>query len=116
MTPDVLLGWIVAVFIGLLGLVVLGKIIVGQIKLDTLIADQEGYASMSRFQFLVFTFVVAGGLAYLVLGHGQGAPQFPTIPEGVLILLGISGGSYAIGKGIDRQTPATSTTPPKANG
>ncbi len=107
-----LLGWIVAVFIGLLGVLVLWKIFTDKIDLRYLIADEKGFASMSRFQFLIFTFVIAGGLAYLVLGHVMEKPGFPNITDGVLILLGISGGSYAIGKGLSNQADAQQT---KAN-
>ena len=67
---------------------------------------------MSRFQFLVFTFVIAGGLAYTVLtSSASGAAHFPELPSGVFVLLGISGGSYAIGKSIG--TPAPNSEPPK---
>jgi hypothetical protein len=51
-------------------------------------------ASLSRFQFLVFTFVIAG--LYLVLSIETGS--LVEIPNGVLVLLGISGATYAAGK------------------
>ncbi|MBM3530094.1 MAG: hypothetical protein FJX62_18585 [Alphaproteobacteria bacterium] len=44
-------------------LIILGKIWKGAIKLDGLLAEENasgGKASLSRFQFLVFTFVIAG--------------------------------------------------------
>lgn len=53
-------------------------------------------ASLSRFQLLVFTFVTAG--LFLVLSIEAG--QMVDIPNGVLGLLGISGGSYVTAKAV----------------
>jgi len=53
-------------------------------------------ASIARFQFLVFTFVIAG--LYLLLCIEAGT--FVDIPTNVLGLLGISGGTYAVGKAV----------------
>ncbi len=53
-----------------------------------------GKASLSRFQFLIFTFII-GGL-YLLLSIEAGT--FVEIPTNVLGLLGISGGSYLVSK------------------
>jgi uncharacterized membrane protein len=61
-------------------------------------------ASLSRFQFLVFTFVIAG--LYLVLSLETGT--LIDVPNGVLILLGISGATYAAGKAMGDKKP-----PPK---
>jgi len=51
-------------------------------------------ASLARFQFLIFTFVIAGLFLLLSIEHGT----FVDIPTNVLGLLGISGGTYAVGK------------------
>jgi hypothetical protein len=51
-------------------------------------------ASLSRFQFLIFTFVIAG--LYLLLSIEAGT--FVDIPTNVLMLLGISSGSYVVSK------------------
>jgi hypothetical protein len=91
-------GWVVVVFIGLLGLVVLWKIFDNTINLKFLISETDGQASMSRFQFLVFTFVIAMSF-FLITVSGSKLPQ---VPEGVWALLGISGGSYVIAKGIQK--------------
>jgi hypothetical protein len=56
----------------------------------------EPKASISRFQFLIFTFVIAG--VYLILCLESG--KFVDIPENVILLLGVSGTSYAASKGI----------------
>jgi hypothetical protein len=55
-----------------------------------------GKASLSRFQFLIFTFVIAG--LYLLLSIEAGT--FVDIPTNVLGLLGISGGSFLVSKGM----------------
>lgn len=53
-------------------------------------------ASMSRFQLLLFTFVIGG--VYLVLCLESGT--LVAIPDNVVLLLGVSGGTYAASKGI----------------
>lgn len=85
------------VFVGLLGLLVLYRILIGRIDLSFLISESDGQASMSRFQLLVFTFVVAFSLLRIIENHPD---KFPDIPSGILTLLGISASTYAIGKGI----------------
>lgn len=95
-------GWVIVAFIGALGLTVLVKIWSGAIDLAGLLAEaRDGSgaptkASMSRLQFLVFTFVVAGLYLTLCLEAGE----LIAIPGEVLGLLGISGGSYVLSKGI----------------
>jgi hypothetical protein len=92
------IGWILTVFIGVVAFIIVVKMWKGDIDLNYLISDELGYASLSRFQFLVFTFVVAMSLFYLiVIGR---PPAYPKIPGEILALLGISGGSYVISKGI----------------
>jgi hypothetical protein len=94
---------------GIISLILLGfaalilwKIFSNQIRLDGLLAESpapdqpvaDTKASLSRFQFLIFTFVI-GGL-YLLLSIEAGT--FIEIPTNVLVLLGISGGSFLISK------------------
>jgi hypothetical protein len=86
-------------------------------------------ASLSRFQFLIFTFVIAG--LYLLLCIEAGT--LIEIPGNVLALLGISGGTYVVSKTVsssERKQEQTAgaaaskpargrrptTTPPGANG
>ncbi len=95
------LSWVIAaalvvVILGMAG-VVLYRIAVGKIDLSEVLTEPgSNKASLSRFQFLIFTFVVAG--LFLLLSVESGT--FVTIPDSVLGLLGISAGSYAISKGI----------------
>lgn len=108
------IGWILTVFIGLLALMILVKIWRGDIDLNYLISDELGYASLSRFQFLIFTFVVAISLFYLIVIGTP--PKYPDIPNEILALLGISGGSYVVSKGIQNSRDVSLTeanNPPK---
>jgi hypothetical protein len=93
-----LIAWIFAIivagFIGLLGLTILYLILWSsppyKINLSLLISEQDGTASMSRFQLLVFTFVIASGL-FIITIHLN---DFPKVDGSILQLLGISSGSY----------------------
>lgn len=99
-------GYLICGLIGLIGVAVLVQIFNGTIDLSRLISEPNGDASMSRFQFLVFTFVIALSL-FLVIVSAKGGPAFPaTIPGGILTILGISGSSYAVGKAIQFSDPA----------
>jgi hypothetical protein len=105
-TLTLICGYLICGLIGLLGVAVLWQIFDGSIDLSRLISEPTGDASMSRFQFLVFTFVISLSL-FLVIVAAKGGPAFPaTIPGGILTLLGISGSSYAVGKAIQFSDPA----------
>jgi len=93
-----LFEYLVAGFIGILAITILVLIWIGKIDLSHLLSEANGSASMSRFQLLIFTFVVAVSLFYLV--EKSKDARFPDIPSGVLTLLGISASTYAVGKGI----------------
>lgn len=96
-------GWIIVVFIGILGVLVLWNIYTNRIDLKFLLCEDSGKASLSRFQFLVFTFVIAMSFVLITLRTGA----IPDVPQGVWALLGISGGSYVISKGIQKSAEAT---------
>ena len=115
-TLGLVIGWILTVFIGLLALMILVKIWKGDIDLNYLISDENGWASLSRFQFLVFTFVVAMSLFYLVVVGTP--PAYPVVPPEILALLGISGGSYVLSKGMQNSrdvSMAELNQPPERN-
>ena len=97
-TLTLVAGWIIVVFVGLLALLILWKIHRDKIDLAFLISEENGQASLSRFQFLIFTFVIAMSF-FLITVHTN---TLPMVPEGVWALLGISGGSYVISKGIQK--------------
>jgi uncharacterized BrkB/YihY/UPF0761 family membrane protein len=95
------MGWTVTVLVGAFALAIIYKMLKGDINLMYLIAGADGDASLSRFQFLIFTFVIALGLFLIILSQNP-VPAFPaTIPGGILALLGISGGSYVTSKAVD---------------
>jgi len=105
-TLEFLFGLVLLIFAGGLGFLILIKIIDKTINLSRLISEPNGDASMSRFQFLIFTFVIALSLFIIVLGQ-KPTPDFPkTFPPEILILLGISAGSYVVSKGIQFSSSA----------
>jgi len=86
---------------GLLCTMLLQKMWTNQINLSTLLKEANGDASMSRFQLLVFSLVVAVGLYLYMLKH----LTLPDVPQSILTLLGISASTYAAGKGISFSRP-----------
>jgi len=94
----------------------------GKIDLSQLLSEPSGDASMSRFQLLIFTFVIALSFFLVVVGNGTASsadpschtcPAFPAqIPGSVLALLGISATSYLVSKGIQFSTPQGATGRP----
>jgi len=98
-------------FLGAVGIIVLAKIATNKIDLEWLISEDNGHASMSRFQLLLFTFVIAISFVKLTENNNQ----FPDVNSGVLTLLGISASTYAVGKGIQKsgsdQGPTAPNTP-----
>jgi len=101
-------GYLICGLVGLIGVAILWQIFVGTIDLSRLISEPTGDASMGRFQFLIFTFVISLSLLLVIVSgkNGDGKPAFPdSIPGGILTLLGISGSSYAVGKAIQFSDP-----------
>jgi hypothetical protein len=97
-------GWVALGFLAFLGVAVLYYIFTRRIDLSRLISESNGDASMSRFQLLIFTFVIAASLFLIVASPNP--PRFPEdIPRGVLILLGISSTSFLVSKGIQFSDP-----------
>lgn len=86
------------VIVSLFAVIVLWNIFTRRIDLKYLLSEKNGKASLSRFQFLVFTFVIGFALVYVTLKNGK----LPDIGASVMALLGISGGSYVVSKGIQR--------------
>jgi uncharacterized BrkB/YihY/UPF0761 family membrane protein len=121
-TLATIFGWMVAAFMGAAGLIILYKMAFDKIDLQKLISEENGDASMSRFQLLIFTFVIVMSLFLIIVS--QTPPAFPSsIPADILALLGISGGSYLVSKGIqsskeinNAKIQAQQTPPPTAGG
>ena len=94
------------IIIFLFGFMVLAAIASGKIDISKILEEKsngDSKASMSRFQLLIFTFVIALSL-FLIVVNTKNA--FPDVPTNVLLLLGISATTYGVSKGI--QAGATS--------
>jgi hypothetical protein len=103
-TPQIIAVYcfaIISIIILLFAIMVLWKIFNNDIDLRGLLTESgpHGKASLSRFQFLIFTFVIAGLLLLLSIEAGT----FVDIPPNVLALLVISGISYLVSKAIPAQ-------------
>ncbi|MBX2831450.1 MAG: hypothetical protein KTR23_09770 [Rhodospirillales bacterium] len=103
-------GWVGVVFLATLGAVIIFKVLKGQgeggIDLQYLISESNGKASLSRFQFLIFTFVISTGLLFMILEQGT----FPTVGTDIFGLLGISAGGY-VGSKIAQNAARSDETP-----
>lgn len=109
---ELLAGYVVCGLVSIIGLVVAWKIATGQIDISKILTEKDGSAtgaaSMSRFQLLIFTFVIAMSFFLVVISNikivqakpGDKLPALPDVPSGVMALLGISASSYAVGKAI----------------
>jgi hypothetical protein len=123
---ELVIGYLVCGVVGLFALLILWLILKGEINLDLLISEKTGEASMSRFQLLIFTFVI--GLSFFLIvvssaglhsgtaGQVATKPVLPDVPGGVLALLGISATSYTVSKAIQMANkPAEGNPPAPAN-
>jgi len=132
---EIILGYLVCGIVGMFGLVLVWKMLNNDIDLKNLLSDDDGQASSSRFQLMVFIFVIAlsfflvvvsnvkirqSGLPKPVGSGQQGSSQpdspIPDVPGGVLALLGISASSYLVSRGISASTNGTTTTTTTAPG
>ena len=96
-------GIINTFLIGAFGFTIMVLMFKGRIDLSKLLSEDNGVASLSRFQFLIFTFVISMSLFLLVLANiDSGNNAFPELSTQALLLLGISGGTYAVSKGIQK--------------
>jgi hypothetical protein len=85
------------VILFLFGFLILAGIASGKIDISKLLDESGGGASMSRFQLLIFTFVI--GLSFFLIVVNTG--KFPSpIPPEVVTLLGVSATTYGVSKGI----------------
>lgn len=92
-----IVGAAFALIVLLLFAVLIGKVYTDKIDVSKLIAEPDSdKASLSRFQWLIFIFVIAGLYAVLSVQAGN----FVDIPLNVLGLLGVSTGGFLISKGI----------------
>ena len=120
-TLELVIGYLVCGVVGLFAAGVFWMILQGKINLDLLISEKTGEASMSRFQLLIFTFVIVLSFFLIVVSSaglhggtaGQAAkPMLPDVPGGVLALLGISASSYTVSKAIQMANKPGTENPP----
>jgi len=112
------LAYAMLVLLFLFGFFVIAAIASGKIDISSLLTESSGdgkvtKASMSRFQLLIFTFVIGISFFYVVLCECK----LPDVPNQVLTLLGISASTYGVSKGIhatasDKGTTDGGPTPP----
>jgi hypothetical protein len=99
----VVVGYVILMLLFFFALMVLFAIARGSIDLSHLLSEAGGGASMSRFQLLIFTFVIAFSLFLIIVSSKP--MKFPAIPAEILTLLGISASTYAVSKGIQASNP-----------
>jgi len=118
---ELVIGYLVCGVVGLFAVAVFWMILQGKINLDLLISEKTGEASMSRFQLLIFTFVIVLSFFLIVVSSaglhggtaGQAAkPMLPDVPGGVLALLGISASSSTVSKAIQMANKPGTENPP----
>ena len=102
-------GMLVLLF--LFGFMILAAIASGKIDITMLLAEDGGGASMSRFQLLIFTFVIALSFFLIVVCKCT----FPEVPANVLALLGISATTYGVSKGIQASSGLKGKGNPNGN-
>jgi hypothetical protein len=95
----IVVEYVIVILVFFFGLMVLIRMATNTIDISGLLCDPgQDKASMSRFQLLIFTFVIAFSLLLIIVSGKE--PQFPQIPSGILLLLGISASTYAVSKGM----------------
>ena len=106
-TLTLVVGWLLVGFLAALEVFVLWWLWKHPDSLRGIISEGDpsskggtGKASLSRFQFLVFTFVIA--MSFVLIVVGGPTLRFPDVPNGVFALLGVSGASYVVSKGIQK--------------
>ena len=99
MSPQFLMQWSSVIFLIALEITIVYLICAGKIDMTKLISENDGTASFSRFQFLIFTFLFASILVVTAFPESGGF-QWPNIPYPALGLMGISGTGYLVSKNI----------------
>ncbi len=105
------LSYGVLILIFLFGFMILAAIASGKIDISRLLSEDGGGASMSRFQLMIFTFVIALSFFLIVICNCK----FPEIRSDVLALLGISATTYGVSKGIQASAGLKGKEPPSVS-
>jgi hypothetical protein len=105
------IGYGALVLVFLFGFEILAAIASDKINISELLEDDSGGASTSRFQLVIFMFVI--GLSFLLIVATSG--KFPDLPTNVLALLGISATTYGVSKGIAKNRNGGTSSPTPNN-
>ncbi len=96
MNPGDVLNWIVVVTAAGIAAFTLYLLFHYRSELADMLQEPNGKGSLSRFQMLFFTLTIGGSYVAQMLA-AKGSVQ---LDGNALVLLGISGGSYVLSKGI----------------
>jgi hypothetical protein len=116
----VALAYGLLILLFMFGFLILAWIARGKIDISGILEEKGndgskvGSASMSRFQLLVFTFVIGLSFFYLVLCNKD--CKFPDVNAGVLTLLGISATTFGVSKGIQASAGSSDTSTSSGDG
>ena len=66
----IIVGYVILILLFFIGLMVLIAIATGRIDLSLLLTESGGGASMSRFQLLIFTFLIAFSIFMMIVSSG----------------------------------------------
>jgi len=111
---NLLFAWIIVIVAVLFAFIILWR--VGKYRLKgapkcnpilSVITTRRGYASLSQFQILLWTFVVIASATYVMALQGD----LIAITTGTLVLLGISGSATVISKAKSEQEAAAALPP-----
>ena len=80
----------------------------GKAPLLRLISTRRGYASLSQFQIMLWSFLFGAGATYVIVLSGS----LIDIPSRALVLLGIAGGTTVLSKIQSSNADARTPTPP----
>jgi hypothetical protein len=67
----IIVGYVILILLFFIGLMVLIAIATGKIDLTLLLSESGGGASMSRFQLLIFTFLIAFSIFMMIVSSGM---------------------------------------------
>ena len=107
---EIIVGYLVCGIVALFGILLIWRIAADNALEDLLDEPESGKASTSRFQLVIFTFVVALSFFLVVVSNVKLRQSggvvtdtgIPDVPGGVLALLGISASSYLVSRGISK--------------
>jgi len=115
---EIIVGYLVCGIVAVFGIVLVWRVASDGSLADLLDDPDSGKASTSRFQLVIFTFVVALSFFLVVVSNVKLRQSggvvtdtgMPDVPGGVLALLGISASSYLVSRGITKSGNGNGST------